>query len=161
RAYRKAVELFQKVPTRQLDSQWERDPGEEVAGFVDLANFLVARNRLDDAALVAREGIRFFEKSPEDPGCRDALACSQRNLAEILAQKKQPQEATNVYQDAVQTYRQAIADWEKQVAERPAPESRDRLARSRQTLGEKLAQKKQPQEALKEFREAIAGWEKL
>jgi serine/threonine protein kinase/Tfp pilus assembly protein PilF len=155
KAYRRAVQLFHQLPGGKWRPGTHRNAEEEVAGSMDLVNFLLAQKRPDDADEVARQAIAFYAKFPREAAYRDAVARSHHTLAEILAQKKQPQEA-------IKEYRAAIAGWEKLTVDfRDKPEFLTHTAWSYNHLAAVLIASKQPDEAEKAYRHAIAVWAKL
>jgi tetratricopeptide (TPR) repeat protein len=88
---------------------------------------LETNGKTQDAEDARRRLIDFYEKlaigNSKMPEPRDRLARSHYTLAEMLAQKKRPQEA-------IEEYRQAIAGWEKLAADfRDKPEFRVYTAR--------------------------------
>jgi serine/threonine protein kinase len=155
KAYRKAVELFAKLPGGKWRPGTHRNLGEEASGFMELTNFLLARNRLDDAAEVCRQAIRLYEKFPQEAAYRDAVARGHHTLAEILAKKKQPQEA-------IKEYREAINGWEQLAADsQDKPEFRGHVAWTYAQLAGVLNGSKAPDEAAKALTKAVSVFEKL
>jgi serine/threonine protein kinase/tetratricopeptide (TPR) repeat protein len=68
KAFRKAADLFQKLPGGNFDPpDGYRNIVEEVRGYTALANFLTARNRPKDAEAVLGQAIALYEKFPNDP----------------------------------------------------------------------------------------------
>jgi tetratricopeptide (TPR) repeat protein len=118
----------------------------------------LALNPFDVEAALRRgkADIRLAEHVREmDAADRDAVARGQHTQAEILAQKKQPQEAAKVF-------RQAIAGWEKLAKDFPnRPEFRQHLAWSYEHLAGVLNDSKESGEAEKAQVQAVDLFEKL
>jgi tetratricopeptide (TPR) repeat protein len=135
------------------DLTWElRDHalGWRAAGKADLAERSTARSIKFWSQL--RE-IQPAWSAASEP--RDSLAFAHRTLAEILAQKKQPQAA-------IKEYREAIAGWEKLAADfRDKPEFRQHLAWSYGYLAGVLKESKQADEEEKVLSKAVRLFEEL
>jgi serine/threonine protein kinase/tetratricopeptide (TPR) repeat protein len=99
KAYRQAVDLFQKLPGGKFGPPHDhRNIQEEVLGYIALANFLIARNRTDDAATVLRQASALYEKFPNDPNNQLVLGLLRGRLHRQLGQ-----------------WDQAIADYSKSI----------------------------------------------
>ncbi|HEY7427792.1 MAG TPA: tetratricopeptide repeat protein [Gemmataceae bacterium] len=149
KAYRKAVDLFQKLSRGQFRPGGYRNFTEEVWGYTALTNFLMGRNRPEDAATVLRQATALYEKFPNDPNNRLVRGHLQNNLAGLLQTIGQPEEAAKAF-------RQAIAIWEKLAAEYPKdPSYRLSLASCHWQLGDVLRTAGRHEEAAKMYRRSL------
>ncbi len=109
----------------------------------------------EDVRHAITENEKLAAANPNDPEPRDRLARAHHTLAEIFAQKKQPQKT-------IKEFRAAIAGWERLAADfRDRPEYRQHLAFSHAHLAGVLQESKQIDEADKARNEAVSLFEKM
>ncbi|HEY7423308.1 MAG TPA: serine/threonine-protein kinase, partial [Gemmataceae bacterium] len=110
KAYRKAVDLFQKLRGGKFGPGMSRDIKSGGSAYTALANFLMARNRSEDAVTVLRQASALYGKFPNDPHSQSAWARSHFDLAELLLTLGQKEEAAKAFREVIAICEKLAAD---------------------------------------------------
>ena len=162
-AYRSAVNLLETLAQeRAQDANYRR---QLPWGLRQQAAFLRESNRLPEAEQAYRRALAVYTDmaagDSAEPDYWRQMGAVSHELAQVLQSAGRASEAHEAYKQAMHANREALARFQKRVAESPSPTHRWQVADCLGWLGEHLRLTGQPQEAVTVWRSCLPDLEKL